>query len=147
MWSDPNSNQYPLEEVIKFIDDNTHVIIGSDSQLVGGKWNFATVICIYRQGKGGRFFFKRDKREKSTYKNLDVRLMDEVHGSVMVAEAVRELKPSANISIHADIASDPDSSSNKVAKIAQSYVIGMGYVPTIKPDSWAASAVADKISK
>ena len=147
MWNDPSGNQYTIEEVVSYIDNGTSIFIGSDSQLVGGKWNFATAICIYRKGKGGRFFYKRDKREKTTYKSLDVRLMDEVHGSVMVADLIRELNPNAEITIHSDIASDPESSSNRIAKLAQSYVTGMGYESIIKPEAWAASAVADKISK
>ena len=84
---------------------------------------------------------------KSTYACLEDRLLSEVYHSVIIADQIRQTKPSLQINVHADIASNAKHRSNKVAKIAQSYISGMGFLPTIKPDSWAAGTIADKLTR
>ena len=66
---------------------------------------------------------------------------------VIIADEIRKSKPDLHIHVHADIASNPSNKSNKVAKIAQSYISGMGFSPTIKPDAWAAATIADRLTK
>jgi predicted RNase H-related nuclease YkuK (DUF458 family) len=147
MWLEPNGNQRDFDEIIAQIDDECEVFVGSDSQLSSGSWLFASVICLYWPGRGGRFFFKRDRRSKSTYACLEDRLLSEVYSSVTIADQIRQTKPLIQINIHADIASSPKHRSNKVAKIAQNYITGMGFLPAIKPDSWAAGTIADKLTR
>jgi predicted RNase H-related nuclease YkuK (DUF458 family) len=65
----------------------------------------------------------------------------------MIADQIRHAKPDLQISVHADIASDSRSKSNKVAKLAQSYISGMGFASEIKPNAWAAATIADKLTK
>jgi predicted RNase H-related nuclease YkuK (DUF458 family) len=147
MWLEPNGTQRNFEEIIDQIDDTCEVFVGSDSQLVANFWVFASVICIYWPGRGGKYFFKRDRRVKSTYACLEDRLLSEVHNSVTIADQIRQARPSLEIHVHADIASSPKHKSHKVAKIAQNYISGMGFFPTIKPDSWAAGTIADKLTR
>lgn len=147
MWLEPNGNQRDLDDIIAQIDDECEVFVGSDSQLNSGSWVFASVICLYWSGRGGRYFFKRDRVVKSTYVCLEDRLLSEVYHSVIIADQIRQTKPSLQINVHADIASNAKHRSNKVAKIAQSYISGMGFLPTIKPDSWAAGTIADKLTR
>jgi predicted RNase H-related nuclease YkuK (DUF458 family) len=147
MWLDPNGVQKNFDEIVSQIDDECEVFVGSDSQLAAGAWVFASVICLYWSGRGGKYFFKRDRRIKSTYSCLEDRLLSEVHNSVTIADQIRQVKPNLQIHVHADIASSPKHRSNKVAKIAQNYITGMGFLPTIKPDSWAAGTIADKLTR
>ena len=147
MWLDPSGNQKDFSEIVSQIDNDCEVFVGSDSQLNSGSWTFASVICLYWPGKGGKYFFQRDKRSKSTYACLEDRLLSEVHNSVTVADEIRQSKPWLQIHVHADISSSPKNRSNKVAKIAQSYISGMGFYPTIKPDAWAAATIADKLTR
>jgi hypothetical protein len=147
MWLEPNGNQRDFDEIIAQIDDECEVFVGSDSQLSSGSWLFASVICLYWPGRGGRFFFKRDRRSKSTYACLEDRLLSEVYNSVTIADQIRQTKPDLQIHVHADIASNTKHKSSKVAKVAQNYISGMGFLPTIKPDSWAAGTIADKLTR
>lgn len=147
MWLDPNGNLKLLSEIVEKIDSDCEVSVGSDSQLLSDSWMFATVVCLYWPGHGGTYFFTRDKKDKSTYSSLGDRLMSEVHSSVMIADQIRQLKPNISINVHADIASCAGNKSNKFAKSAESYIIGMGFKPSIKPDAWAAAAVADKLTR
>ena len=147
MWIDPSGIQAELSHIIDMIDESCEVFVGSDSQLTSGVWIFASVICLYWPGRCGRYFFKRDKRLRSTYSCLEDRLLSEVHSSVLIADQIRQTKPDLNIHVHADIASTPNNKSYKVAKIAQSYISGMGFSAAIKPDAWAAATIADKLTK
>lgn len=147
MWLDPHGNQKKLSDIINQIDETCEVFVGSDSQLNSGFWIFASVICLYWPGQGGRYFFRRDKKCRSTYSCLEDRLLSEVHSSVIIADEIRQRKPWLQIHVHADIASNPQEKSNKVAKIAQSYIAGMGFSAAIKPDAWAAATIADKLTR
>lgn len=147
MWLDPQGNQKDLSDIINQIDNTCEVFVGSDSQLNSGFWIFASVICLYWPGRGGKYFFKRYKKCRSEYSCLEDRLLSEVHSSVTVADEIRQNKPWLQIHVHADIASSPKEKSNKVAKLAQSYISGMGFSATIKPDAWAAATIADKLTK
>ena len=147
MWLDPKGNFKDFSEIVEKIDSVCEVFVGSDSQLLSDSWMFATVVCLYWPGKGGTYFFTRGKKEKSSYATLGDRLMSEVYSSVIVADEIRQSKPWLQIHVHADVSSSPKNKSNKVAKIAQSYISGMGFSPTIKPDAWAAATIADKLTK
>ncbi len=147
MWLDPHGNQKTFEDILDQIDNSCEVFVGSDSQLTSGVWIFASVICLYWPGKGGKYFFKRCKKNKSDYACLEDRLLSEVHSSVMIADEIRKTRPELLINVHADIASSPTNKSNKVAKVAQSYISGMGFSAAIKPDAWAAATIADKLTK
>ncbi len=147
MWLSPDGRRLSIDDVISEISDGSDVFIGTDSQLVAGEWQIATAICIYWTGRGGIFFYKKDRLSRSSFKSLEDRLMKEVYESVMAAEQIKSQKPSVNVRIHADIASDPDSTSSKLARAAKSYITGMGYEPTIKPDAWASTTIADKFTR
>ena len=147
MWLDPNGNQRQLSDIINLIDSECEVSVGSDSQLNSDSWIFASVICLYWPGKGGKYFFKRGRRSRSTYSCLEDRLLSEVYDSVTIADEIRQTKPNLQINVHADIACNARNKSNKVAKLAQSYIAGMGFSATIKPDAWAAAAIADRLTR
>jgi predicted RNase H-related nuclease YkuK (DUF458 family) len=65
----------------------------------------------------------------------------------MIADQIRQSKPNFQINVHADISSSAGNKSNKVAKLAQSYISGMGFSASIKPDAWAAATIADKLTR
>jgi len=147
MWVSPDGNQHSIDGVIAEISSESKVFVGTDSQLVAGQWQLATAICIYWEGRGGKFFYRRNKLKQTTFRSLEDRLMHEVYESVMTAELIKSQCPDICVNIHADIASDPDSRSARLAKAAKSYISGMGYEPTIKPDAWASTTIADKFTR
>jgi predicted RNase H-related nuclease YkuK (DUF458 family) len=147
MWLDPHGNQRDLSDIVNLIDRECEVSVGSDSQLNSGSWIFASVICLYWPGKGGKYFFKRGRRNFAAYVSLEDRILSEVHDSVMIADQIRQILPDIRISVHADIASSVKHKSNKIAKVAQSYISGMGFDAMIKPDAWAAATIADRLTK
>lgn len=71
--------------------------------------------------------------------------MKETTLSIVTAE---EIKESLNIEIviHSDVATC-DTESAKYHTMVQGYVSAMGYDILVKPNAWASSAVADKVSR
>jgi len=64
-----------------------------------------------------------------------------------IAQILRDMYGDLNIAVHLDCSSDPSAGSSVCQKNLQSYVLGMGFRPVIKPESWAASCLADKKTK
>lgn len=147
MWVDAKGNCTSLLEIVGIIEHDHEIFVGTDSQLVADRWIFATVICLYREGRGGRLFFRRTRKKKSDHQSLEDRLLAEVYNSVAVADEIRNMRPSLRINVHADISSKEKNKSNRVAKLAESYINGMGFNAKIKPEAWAAAAVADRFTR
>lgn len=121
------------------------VCIGSDSQVRSGIIEFATVIVILREKKGGFMFISNSRQEKKM--SLRERMIAEVARSVEVAYALCDLLDAYDVGleVHADINTDPHFQSNLALKEAMGYILGMGFVFKAKPDAFASSSCADKM--
>ena len=143
MWVDQNGvhvNEIELKNIIS--DENRLLFIGTDSHSFGSVWLFATVICCYTPGHGGRFFTKRNRIPKENIRTLVDRLLHEAHLSIEAAQEIEKLydrKPA----IHVDVAKRGALSSKFYTNVT-SYVSGMGYEVATKPNAWASSSVADR---
>ena len=67
-------------------DQKKLLFVGTDSHSFGNYWLFATVICCYAPGNGGRFFTKRKRIPKEQIKTLIDRLLHEAHLSIEAAQ-------------------------------------------------------------
>lgn len=143
MWLEPSGEPADSLSMKNVISNNENIVyIGTDSHSSGQVWIFATVICCHIPGRGGRFYTKRIKFDRNKFLTLADRLLHEAFLSIEAAQEVEELtgkKPK----IHIDVAKK-DTSSSKFHKNISSYVSGMGYEVTSKPDAWASSSVADR---
>ncbi len=140
------------QEIIAFMErapkEKYELLVGTDSS--GSKYaNFVAAIIIYRTGRGGRYFWARTKQEKA-YFHLQERIHREVTISLEVSQMIlEELKQdlcSKNINydfqIHIDVGENGPT--QKIIKEVVRMVKGNGFKASIKPDSYAASNVADK---
>ena len=122
------------------------IIIGSDSEASNGNpIDFATAIVIHRVGNGGRYFWRRI--EHSRFHTLRDRIIQEV---VLSLETAKEIlmalsdfdAPLFDFEIHVDIGE------NGETKSMMQEVLGMirayNFEARTKPDSYAASKVADR---
>ena len=142
-----------------------NVSIGTDSQKITGTlYKFATVIVITTTedlgggvivGRGGMIisatyshdFMKKTIEGRLRDKELvNERMVFEVGKSIEAAGGIAELLDLYEIplAIHADINPNPKHESNKALQSAVGYILGMGYDFKIKPESYAASTIADK---
>ncbi|HBE03882.1 MAG: hypothetical protein A2096_14675 [Spirochaetes bacterium GWF1_41_5] len=137
-------------EIEKYINNQQDCVynltVGSDSLYQSKETVFVTAIIIHRLGKGARFFYTR----RRSMQNLDLcsRLLQETYDSIAV---VKEIEKTGIIylvndfSIHIDAGDNGDS--RKILKECISFVKGYGYNCKVKPDSCAASKVADRFTK
>jgi uncharacterized protein len=121
------------------------ICIGSDSQVKGKVTEFATVIVILREKKGGFMYFT--KQTKVSNMSIKERMVIEVSLSVQLAY---ELCPTLDkypigLEVHADINTDPGFKSNVALRDAMGYILGMGYIFKAKPDAFASSYCADRL--
>lgn len=133
-------NQTTLLDVLGDVDASVH--IGSDSHYIGGEWVFATVVCAYRDGRGGNFFYRRKRLPKSSFRSLYDRLMQEVSYSLEAAEEVKTMI-SRDPAIHLDVNWENTATAKLMPQLT-SYVRAMGYEAKVKPEAWASSSIADK---
>lgn len=122
------------------------IVVGTDSQPHNGTGvDFVTAIVVHRQGHGGIYFWKRVVNRKKYV--LRERMYEEATMSLAMAEQVVALLHKDGITkydveIHVDI--------GKVGKTREmiTEIIGMvrgsGFAVKMKPESYAASKVADK---
>ena len=122
------------------------VTIGTDSELLAGKQaDFVTAIVVHRVGSGGRYFWRRFQLGK--FHTLRDRIIKEVLISIEVAgKVLSELKkfslPDFEFEIHADIGQNGPT--NAVIQEVVAMIRANNFAVKIKPESYAASNVADR---
>lgn len=143
-----------VSEISRFVGEEPgsfyRLVIGTDSQArrVNGKpsINYVTAIVIHRKGRGARYFWKKEKLGKVPV--LRDKIYSETQRSLETAEdlvpGLREaVKPAKyDLEIHIDVGAL--GSTREMIREVVGMVNGNGYTARTKPDSWAASSVADK---
>ena len=121
------------------------VCIGTDSQVKGQETEFATVIVLLREGRGG-FMFINNEKSLQTY-SIKERMLVEVARSIEVAYALCDLFTlyDVDMEVHADINTNPGFRSNEALREAMGYILGMGFAFKAKPEAFASSSCANKI--
>lgn len=143
-----------LNKIVSFIDESPsytyRLSIGTDS-MTHADSKFVLAIVLHRIGNGGIYFYKkfteepiRDLRSKlyaETQLSIDTTnlIVDELFNK---DEAILD---KLNLSIHLDIG-EHGPTKDLIAEL-EGWVKAIGYDYEIKPNSYAASFVADKYSK
>ncbi|OWZ83648.1 ribonuclease H-like YkuK family protein [Natranaerobius trueperi] len=130
--------------------DKFNLIIGTDSQNIQDRCCFVTAIIVHKEGKGARYFFTKKYEDNIT--SLRHKIFFETSLSVEIAgEIFKKLKDSSikeenfNLEIHLDVGESGDT--KDLIREVVGMVIGSGFSPKIKPNSFGASKVADKYTK
>ncbi|MBI4087738.1 MAG: ribonuclease H-like YkuK family protein [Candidatus Liptonbacteria bacterium] len=122
------------------------VTIGTDSELLSGnRADFVTAVVVHRIGNGGRYFWRRFELDKMH--TLRDRIIREVLVSLDIAkEVLSELKkfdlPVFSFEIHADIGENGPT--KQMIQEVVSIIRANNFEPKTKPESYAASNVADR---
>lgn len=122
------------------------IVVGTDSQPHNGSGvDFVTAIVVHRKGRGGMYFWKRVVNKK-TYA-LRQRMYEEATMSLVTAEEVVALLHQDGITKY-DIEIHVDIGTFGPTREMISEIIGMirgnGFAVKMKPESYAASTVADR---
>lgn len=133
--------------------DAYNIIIGTDSQNTD-RTKVVLVIAVYNVGHGGFFFY--DIHNINRIDNINKKLIYETNSSLECAnrllESIERLSSDANfdytdikLSIHVD--AGYNGKTREIIPELVSWVRSYGYDCEVKPESYAASSIADKYSK
>ena len=128
-------------------EENYKLIVGTDSPL-REEICYVTAVIILREGKGGRFYYTREREKKQL--SLKQRIFMETARSLGVASRLTERLATAglkdpNIEIHLDIGKQ--GRTKEIIREVVGMVVGSGFGARIKPESYGAFKVADRYTK
>lgn len=132
--------------ISKSPDSMYNISVGTDSQNFGYT-KTVVVVAIHRVGNGGIFFYDVKKVRKIT--NITQKLFFETSMSLEIAialsKALEQEKIDFGISIHVDAGENGKTS--KIIPEIVGWIKACGFNCETKPNSYAASSIADKYSK
>lgn len=143
-----------LHKIIAFIDEMPEfeykLSIGTDSMTYKAS-HFVLAIVLHRVGNGGIYFYKRF--DHPGIQDLRTKLYKETQISIETADLLlsslldidENILNKLNFSIHLDIGTNGPT--KDLIKELEGWVMAVGYDYEIKPNSYAASFVADRYSK
>jgi hypothetical protein len=147
-WKTIDDAEVDIISVIKNLsnDPERSIHIGTDSQQECGFTEFVSVIVSLKKNGGSRAFYLRNKVVRIS--SLRSRLMKEAIDSMMIGLELDEILPSlSNMTIHIDANIDPKFKSSAYVKELVGMMVGQGFKTLVKPESWCATSVADRIIK
>jgi predicted RNase H-related nuclease YkuK (DUF458 family) len=132
----------PVEHTLKIIRDypTVKIHIGSDSQNIGKKTKYATVIA-YRYGSRGVHYILSKKTEL-LIKDMWTRLWKEAEKSIDIAQWLTH-QVSVRVEIDMDYNSDENFKSSKLISATKGWANSLGYKVNVKPNNQIATKAAD----
>lgn len=161
-WTQPDKGKITCNDVVSWIKNKIkideedistyHLIVGTDSQKRSSKIRFVTIIALYKEGKGGMYFYTSHLLPKELFgktKYDKSRIYQEVDYSIETAnQLMTDVGDLIIPSIHID--ASPKHKKEYTSDISDnlmSLIRSYGFEPCIKPFSFAASSIANKHSK
>lgn len=136
-----------VEEILGYVEEKPErtydIVVGCDSSS-GEEPYFPVAVVVLRKGEGGRFFLKKVAYKDRKFYSWKTRIMEEVMLSCELALLLRESFGDRVRYIHADIGES--GATKDMIKEVTGLIRGNGFEPKIKPESFAASCVADRYS-
>lgn len=141
-----------LEKVVWFMNldkaASYDVIIGTDSEAVNGSADFVSAIVVHKKGRGGVYFWGRQKVDHLY--SLKERIWHEATVSLTLAQNIVDdfakiglLETNGlNLEIHVDIG--PNGKTRELIADIVGMIRANGFKVATKPTSWGASHVADR---
>lgn len=129
------------------------ITIGSDSQTFD-TLKLVNVIAVICEGHGGIFFYEITRLPRTS--DVRQKLTTETNESLQVAlklteifeqDIYKEIRDNIQLSIHIDAGWNPNGKTKDLIPELVGWIKGMGISCEVKPNSYVASTIADKISK
>lgn len=135
-------------------DSLCRIIIGTDSQNFSDT-KMVTVIAVICEGHGGIFFYQisrkrliRDVRQKLHVETMDsLMVAEQLVTELAERERYQELFLSCPVSIHVDAGNSEKGKTRQLIPELVGWIRACGYEASVKPESFVASTIADRISK
>ena len=120
-------------------EDDYKIVIGTDSEKREKGVELVCVVAIHRVGKGGRYFWLRMYDDRNL--ELRSRIYQEATVSLALAGALLEKELEMELEIHVDIGQNGPT--KEMIKEIKGMITGSGFPVKIKPESFAASSIAE----
>ena len=137
----------------KKYESDFSIVIGTDSQNFSDT-KMVSVITMICEGHGGIFFYEVSRQD--LIKDVRTKLHVETNTSLTLADNLirilerkefEELFLNCHFSIHVDAGHSAYGKTKDLIPELIGWIKACGYECQVKPDSYAASSIADKISK
>lgn len=138
---------------MKKYDTPIKIIVGTDSQNFSNT-KIVNVIAVICEGHGGIFFYRITRHDKIS--DVRLKLRTETNESLEITtelveileqEKYEELFISCDISIHIDAGRSDKGKTKELIPELVGWIKACGYSCEIKPESYVANSIADKLSK
>lgn len=139
----------------KQFDTPFQITVGTDSQSFSKETKIVSVIAAHREGHGGVFFYEVTHLDKIS--NVKRKLTEETSRSIETATTLvdalearaeyAKMRDDSIISIHVDAGWSEKGKTKELIPMLVGWIKATGFDALVKPDSYAASSIADKISK
>jgi len=153
IWLNPDSETLTKNQLFEWLKNQTKLkqeeelklYVGTDSNIMGLRFRFISVVCLYVVGKGGNYFYSVNWKPREQYRgNQQARMFEEVTISIDLANQIQE-KIGLKSEIHIDTSpKEAKQFTSSFSNNLKSYVLGSGFDCKLKPDSIAAFTIADK---
>ena len=152
----PSKGEMNLKELVldllAYVSEDTSfaykLIVGSDSHPCPDGTCFVSAIIIHRQGKGARYYYK--KQIRSRINSISQRIFLETSLSLELADRLsvglkEHGREDMKVEIHLDVGTH--GATRDLVKDVIGMVVGSGFDARIKPDASGASKVADRYTR
>ena len=134
-------------------DSSFQITVGTDSQNFSDT-KIVSVIAITCEGHGGIFFYEVSRIKRIA--DVRLKLTEETTRSleimtalveILETEEFNEIRDKLSLAIHVDAGWSDKGKTKELIPGLVGWIKACGYEPKVKPESYTASSIADKISK
>jgi predicted RNase H-related nuclease YkuK (DUF458 family) len=143
-----------VDEIVRIMEEDPdtryEIMVGSDSHSSphgGARWTSSRLLLSYRVGKGGRYFWRRIREAQYLYAAPEGIYREAFPLSFELAKALmeeleRRTLLDYNLEIHVDVGRN--GRTRELIDEVVGMIMASGFPVKTKPESYAASCVADK---
>lgn len=149
-----------VEIINEYYQKNKHYGTGFDITIGTDSQNFSdtkvvSVIAVRCIGHGGIYFYDithvdriNNVKMKLNYETqLSLQLANEIISIMEGSDEFEDLYLNSSFVIHVDAGNSPDGKTRELIPDIVGWIRSCGYDCVVKPDSYTASSIADRISK
>lgn len=138
---------------MKHHDSQFHITVGTDSQNFDDT-KVVSVIAVVCEGHGGIYFYQitrqprlNDVRQKLHFEtNESLNIASDLI-KILESEKYADVYLNSTFSIHVDAGNSSKGKTKELIPELVGWIHACGYDCSVKPDSYVASSIADKLSK
>ena len=158
-WKDADGKEVTDDAMYAWLDvehnkltGDYELIVGTDSHLHSGMHRFITVVCIYRKGRGGFYYYTTSEQSKREYKGTyPVKVKQKLfHETTLAIELATEIQEKTGLTPVVHIDASPPGAGELTSMFSdqlRGYVSASGFEGVLKDWAFVASGIANKHSK